>query len=362
MAKKKRFPAILAAPAKINLFLKVRGKSPDGEKHELFSLMARLSLADTVVLDYKPAVFFPVLTDGPDLLTPRLPAGELPDPGFFGENNLCVKALAAYRKKTRFPRFPLEITLKKRVPAKSGLGGGSSDGAAVLKLLNRLSPEPLSAEALADMAFGLGADMPFFLGGDDVKVPREDDPEGDDPEGDDPEDDDPEARGDDPKEPREPSEPGPGERGRPFVRVLADAGKKFFPFSGELPGPFVLLAKPPGGLSTKAVFEAYRELAGPVPKKPRPFRPDRASGFSGKNFPAIGENDLAPAILKLSPETGELHRALGEVAAGAPRGVTGSGTACFALFATARESGEARARLLKAAGADRWWTEEACFV
>ncbi|MDR1045392.1 MAG: 4-(cytidine 5'-diphospho)-2-C-methyl-D-erythritol kinase [Candidatus Adiutrix sp.] len=141
------------APAKLNLYLKVLGRRPDGY-HELDSVMARLDLADRVRLFLRP---------GPDRLTSAasLPGG-LPA-GFDGPGNLVLKAAAAYRRRAGWPDEGLEIRLEKHIPVSAGLGGGSSDGAAVLAALNRASPRPLAPGALLELGRSLGADLPFFL-------------------------------------------------------------------------------------------------------------------------------------------------------------------------------------------------------
>lgn len=145
----------IAAPAKVNLYLKVLGRRPDGY-HELDSVMARLKLADRVRLRLAP-------DPGPDrLVVERSGPGDLPA-GFEGPDNLALKAAAVYRRRTGWPETGLEIFLDKRIPLGAGLGGGSADGAALLRALNQASPAPLAAGELAALALGLGADVPFCL-------------------------------------------------------------------------------------------------------------------------------------------------------------------------------------------------------
>lgn len=144
-----------AAPAKVNLYLKVLGRRPDGY-HELDSVMARLELADRVRLRLTSE-------PGPDrLLAAHSGPGELP-PDFEGPGNLALKAAALYRRRTGWSKAGLEIFLDKRIPLGAGLGGGSADGAAVLRSLNRLAPAPLTTGELAELALSLGADVPFCL-------------------------------------------------------------------------------------------------------------------------------------------------------------------------------------------------------
>jgi len=145
----------IAAPAKVNLYLKVLGRRPDGY-HELDSVMARLELADRVRLCLTPE-------PGADRLSVEYSGpGDLP-PGFEGPDNLALKAAAVYRRRTGWPEAGLDIFLDKRVPLGAGLGGGSADGAAVLRGLNQAAPAPLAIGELADLALNLGADVPFCL-------------------------------------------------------------------------------------------------------------------------------------------------------------------------------------------------------
>lgn len=128
----------LRAPAKLNLFLEVLGKRPDGY-HELDSVFAEVDLADTVRL--APAAGISLTVEGGDA-----PAGPA---------NLAWRAAEALG-------VGAEIHLVKRIPAGAGLGGGSSDAAAVLRGLAQLYG---IGTDLAGPARALGADVPFFLTG-----------------------------------------------------------------------------------------------------------------------------------------------------------------------------------------------------
>lgn len=134
------------APAKINLFLRVLGKRSDGY-HELASLFQTLDFYDTLELELASEDQFtctePVLQNG---------------------DNLCVKALALFRQRVG-KEFFVKTHLAKRIPREAGLGGGSSNAAAMLKGVNRLLNEPLDPEILLDLAQKLGSDVPFFLSG-----------------------------------------------------------------------------------------------------------------------------------------------------------------------------------------------------
>jgi 4-diphosphocytidyl-2-C-methyl-D-erythritol kinase len=138
----------LTAPAKINLSLRILEKRPDGF-HELESLMAPIGLADTIELSHGKGHEITLTCNDPELST--------------GSDNLCVKAAEAFRVATGLD-YGIAITLLKRIPHGAGLGGGSSDAAAVLKGLNELFDEPLVNEELHQIAASLGSDIPFFLG------------------------------------------------------------------------------------------------------------------------------------------------------------------------------------------------------
>ena len=137
----------LTAPAKINLSLRILGKRPDGF-HELETLMAPIGLADTIEVSHGTGHGITLTCNDPELPT--------------DSNNLCVKAAEAFRIATGLDHG-IAITLLKRIPHGAGLGGGSSDAAAVLKGLNELFDEPLVNEEFHQIAASLGSDVPFFL-------------------------------------------------------------------------------------------------------------------------------------------------------------------------------------------------------
>ncbi|MBS0660870.1 MAG: 4-(cytidine 5'-diphospho)-2-C-methyl-D-erythritol kinase [Verrucomicrobia bacterium] len=134
-----------AAPAKINLSLRVLRKRADGF-HELETLMAPLTLADE--LTFLPRRAFQVTCSDPSLPT--------------DESNLAVRAARLFQQRTG-RATEVRIELEKRVPHGAGLGGGSSDAAAVLLGLNDLYDLRLPRAELAAMAAELGSDIPFFI-------------------------------------------------------------------------------------------------------------------------------------------------------------------------------------------------------
>jgi 4-diphosphocytidyl-2-C-methyl-D-erythritol kinase len=157
------------APAKLNLTLEVLGRRPDGY-HEMRSVVTTVSLADTVAAMHGSG--FTITADqgyeaagmalAPDQLNTVESAILLVstkirglDSGQPADANALLKSALS----------EISVRLHKRIPAAAGLGGGSSDGAAALHLLNELWNAGLSGESLHDLAAQIGSDCPFFLEG-----------------------------------------------------------------------------------------------------------------------------------------------------------------------------------------------------
>ncbi len=135
--------------AKLNLCLEVTGKLPDGY-HAVRGVMQSTDFHDDVILE-----------EGAGEWTVRSDLSYLPT----GDTNLAARAAILFREATGLGPVGGTITLKKRIPVCGGYGGGSSDAAAVLRLMNRLSGSPLSWEALEELGLSLGADVPFCIRG-----------------------------------------------------------------------------------------------------------------------------------------------------------------------------------------------------
>lgn len=138
------------APAKTNLFLEVLGRRDDGF-HELDTVFAALALADELELEPLGEGRIELAVEGGGGLVPA-------DPG-----NLAWRAAEALRAAAGRPELGARILLRKRIPAGGGLGGGSSDAAAVLAGLDAAWGLGLPGERLWEVAAGLGSDVPFFL-------------------------------------------------------------------------------------------------------------------------------------------------------------------------------------------------------
>lgn len=133
------------SPAKINLFLKIVGKRPDGY-HELSSLFQTISLGDTLDIEFNEE----------DLFTCNDPS--LPTDG----SNLVSKAIQLYRKKTG-ASAKFKVHLNKCIPSQAGLGGGSSNAATVLWAINQMMGAPATTKELQIWAAEIGSDVPFFF-------------------------------------------------------------------------------------------------------------------------------------------------------------------------------------------------------
>ena len=141
----------IASPAKINLFLEVVAKRPDGY-HDLRTLMCPVGLYDTVRIRI-----------GGSRIRLRCTAEGIPQ----GPTNLAWRAAALFCRELSGKGIAcpsgLDIELEKKIPAGGGLGGGSGNAAAVLYGLNRLFENPFDSTGLSEIAARIGADVPFFL-------------------------------------------------------------------------------------------------------------------------------------------------------------------------------------------------------
>ena len=136
----------IESPAKVNLILKVLRRREDGY-HDIASLMQKVSLADE--MEFAPR------KEGIAL---ACPGSDLPT----GEGNLVVRAARALFAEAGFTGG-VDITLRKRIPTAAGLGGGSSNAATTLTVLNNLFQFGFDRERLIRIGARLGADVPFFI-------------------------------------------------------------------------------------------------------------------------------------------------------------------------------------------------------
>ncbi|MYD60192.1 MAG: 4-(cytidine 5'-diphospho)-2-C-methyl-D-erythritol kinase [Gemmatimonadetes bacterium] len=135
------------AYAKLNLGLKILGRRSDGF-HNILSVFQTVDLCDRLV--FEPAGQGQIILSCDD--------ADLPT----GPENLVYKAVLAFRSYTGMDRG-VEVVIEKRIPMAAGLGGGSSDAAAVLRVLNRVWEAGLSRGELREIGATLGSDVPFFV-------------------------------------------------------------------------------------------------------------------------------------------------------------------------------------------------------
>ena len=138
------------AYAKLNLALDILGRRPDGY-HDMRMVMQSIDLADRVSVAPQAEPGVSVNTDLPYL--PR------------GEGNIAAKAAARFFEETGLPFPGLAIDIQKQIPVCAGMAGGSSDGAAVLRVLRRVYAPDLPWERLEESAAAVGSDVPFCVRG-----------------------------------------------------------------------------------------------------------------------------------------------------------------------------------------------------
>lgn len=273
--------AEVPAPAKINLFLLVGPRRPDGY-HPVCSAMEKVRLFDMLRASFEDEGF------GIRLTGSEIPTAE----------NIVLRAVQALERELG-RRFDLDIELKKEIPVAAGLAGGSSDAAAILRLLAFMFRLELPPERLLEIAAGLGADVPFFL------------------------------------------EPGP--------LLARGAGELLEPLPG-LPDYAVVLVKPLVSLSTAEVYSLYDELASPASegfeKRCRESVQAVASLREAADLPSIMHNDLEESAATLFPGLFELKQELLDAGALAAL-MSGSGPTVFGIYhdLEAAEAAAARLRL-----------------
>ncbi len=260
-------PLTTRARAKVNLDLRVLGRRADGY-HELESLVAFAGVGDTLSLD--PGAPLSLTLAGPRA------EGLAVDDG-----NLVLRAaraLAAARPGLRLGRFHLV----KRLPVASGIGGGSADAAAALRLLARLNGIAPTDPLLREVAASVGADVPVCL----------------------------DSR----------------------ARLMAGIGEKLGPVL-RLPPLFAVLVNPGVGVETVAVFRELGLKASEVASQARAANlPAPASATELQGYLASTTNDLAAPAQRIAPVIGEVLERLAALPGCRLARMSGSGATCFALF------------------------------
>jgi len=251
------------SPAKINLTLRILGRRPDGY-HEIESLVTRVTLSDTVTVTPRREMRWTLECSEPGV--PR------------DHRNLALRAVARLAEAVGVRRG-VHIAIEKRIPAGAGLGGGSSNAAAVLMLLNELWELPLSVQELAQIGARVGSDVPLFFHAP-LCILR-----------------------------------GRGEQIEDVDRPFRTAITLFLP---QMPS------------STRLVYETWDRLRAHPSRPPLPelfVQLEQPDALNAHLF-----NDLEPAAFAAYPALAMLHRRLEEVCDRAVR-LTGSGSGLYCLGA-----------------------------
>ena len=268
------------APAKVNLILDVLGQRPNGY-HDVAMLMVRLSLQDRVRVALVPGNEMAVTCPGLDLAS--------------GEENIAGRAARLFLEHTG-RQSGVVIHIDKQIPAAAGLGGGSSDAAAVLLALDDLLDTDLPRGELQALGVRLGADVPFFLCGE-------------------------------------------------MAAWATGIGEQLEPWRG-LPPCHLVLVNPGFAVSTAWVYQNLG-LTDCRPATKIPRFPERMADLA-----ALLRNDLESVTSARHPEIAAIKGRLLESGAVAAL-MSGSGPTVFGLFAD-RSTAERSATLL--AAATGWWT------
>jgi 4-diphosphocytidyl-2-C-methyl-D-erythritol kinase len=287
-------PLVEIAPAKVNLTLRVLGRRPDGY-HEIESLVVFAKVGDR--LSFSPGGELALTVSGPNAAH----AGA-------GADNLVLKAARALS--SRVPGIGLgAFHLEKFLPVAAGIGGGSTDAAAALRLLARANQLSRDDPRLHEAARASGADVPVCL--------------------------------------------------EPRPRLMCGIGERLSAPLALLPLPAVLV-NPGAALATKDVFAQWRPAVVPSVA----FDPGVVAKATSREkvlqFLAMQSNDLEAAAHALAPVIGTVLAALRPLPGCKLARMSGSGSTCFALFASAASAVTAAETLRDAY--PQWWVRASAFA
>ena len=275
------------APAKVNLNLSVSARTDARGYHLVRTVMTPLALADEVEVELAPSGGIELACEPAATTRPQ--------------DNLAWRAAELLARELGVPA-DARIRVRKAIPSQAGLGGGSSDAAAVLRCLAELWGVGVTSQPVLAVARGLGADVPFFLYGATC-----------------------------------------------LMEGLGDVCVASF----ELPRTPLALVKPPAGVSTPAAYRAFDELRTPAEPVEPLLAALRARDVRG--VAANLANNLQPAACEVEPLVAEALTLLGAQAggvAGTRPLLCGSGACCALLCATDADA----ARVAERARAERgWW-------
>ncbi|MBE7733811.1 4-(cytidine 5'-diphospho)-2-C-methyl-D-erythritol kinase [Devosia faecipullorum] len=270
--------ALQSAPAKINLALHITGRRENGY-HDLESLIVFADIADD--LEARMAESDSLVLSGPFAAALRSETG-----------NLVLRAVSAFRARWPLLAPPgLAIHLVKNLPVAAGIGGGSADAAAALRLMAELAAEPVPVADLADLAAGLGADVPACL------------------------------------------------LSRPLL--ARGVGEILSPLP-QFPKLYVTLVNPGIAVATADVFRRLRAHDNySLPTLPEPLTRPAQLGL----FLTETRNDLEPPAIKLVPEIGVLIEEMAASPGCMLARMSGSGATMFGLFGSEGPAHEAASQM-----------------
>ncbi len=298
------------APAKVNLFFEILGKRSDGY-HEIQTVVAPISLFDRLDFHFARGV-------ESDLTLECYDEEGKPDPTVpTDRSNLVARACDVFfdeiaKLDKKYESFSLLVKIFKKIPSKAGLGGGSSDAAAALAVLNVASGFPFSKEKLQELAGRIGSDAPLFF-----------------------------------------------EEGASIGRGRGEIVEPI-----DLPELFLVVLKPNVGLSTPEVFRTYAS----APKKPKrsleEFLETVKNAKDASQIAQVLANRLEDSAALLWNGLVERRALLDSTSDVLASQMTGSGTACFALYPTldAAERAAEEIRRVVAQGTEKEFVGEKVYV
>lgn len=254
----------IKAYAKLNLTLDITGKREDGY-HVLSSIMQEVSLCDDISILVKNG-------KGQNEIKIKCLNSDIP----CGEENTCYKAVKFFFERYGIENKLVKINIKKGIPDKAGMGGGSADAAAVIKALNKMLGIEAPDEDLEAVAIKVGADVPFFIKGG--------------------------------------------------LQKADGIGEKLTPLKSNRT-PYFVVAMPHKAASTKEVYDAFDGIEEPVMAGTEKFL--NALEFNINPYEYMS-NSLTDAAMKVVPEIKSLIELLSQTSQNVC--MTGSGSAVFAVY------------------------------
>jgi len=260
--------------AKINLGLKILNKLPDGY-HSIFTIMQEIDFYDIIAIrkNSNHQINFQI-------------SGSVTVPN--DSNNLCIKAAKLFMKSNHINNQGLTIKLNKQIPVGAGLGGGSSNAANVLLLLNRIFSLEISNLDLCNMGFELGCDVPFFINGGS--------------------------------------------------QISEGKGEKLSASKLNLDGYAILLVLPKFSISTKWAYSFFKN------NLTKRFNRNKFRTFQNNIDWSLFENDFEEVIKTTYPEVAEIREKL-ESSGALFASLSGSGSTMFGIFNNFFEANLAQQKL-----------------